>query len=134
MFRIGRVFRLEMAHRLLDTHTPACQRLHGHSYKVEVSLQSPALNSDQMVMDFTLLKTVWMEKVHAVLDHKTALYEGDGLIEYMECGESIVRFERQPTAEYLARWIHDTLMVSVPGLAYVKIWETEDSWAQYGKV
>ena len=43
------------AHNLRD-YEGECERLHGHNWKVEVTLKSEKLNGLGMVMDFKIIK------------------------------------------------------------------------------
>ena len=53
MFELSKVYRFEAAHSL--PHLPPehkCHNLHGHSYKVTVTLRGEKLNRDGMLRDF----------------------------------------------------------------------------------
>lgn len=69
-----------------------CGRIHGHTWRVRVSVGGPAING--MVLDYADLEEHWREAVHATLDHKL-LNEIDGL--------------SNPTTEVIAPWIWDRL-------------------------
>ncbi len=54
---IRKLFKFENAHIVRECSTLRCSRnLHGHSYKVEVLLESNYLDNGQMVYDFGLTK------------------------------------------------------------------------------
>ena len=54
--RITKQFKMEVAHRLTSSYSTRCQSPHGHSYLMEVTLESEHLNEDGMVMDFGEVK------------------------------------------------------------------------------
>jgi 6-pyruvoyltetrahydropterin/6-carboxytetrahydropterin synthase len=108
-FEISRTFRFEAAHRL--PHAPEghkCQRLHGHSFEVTVTVVGPLQQPEGWVCDFAELATAW-GPLHEGLDH-TYLNEIPGL--------------ENPTSELLAAWIWERLTPALPGLARVEVAET----------
>ena len=57
----------EAAHRLVD-YPGKCNRLHGHSWTVEMSVSGDKLDNIGMVADFKVLKSMLMEVLDA-MDH-----------------------------------------------------------------
>lgn len=116
LVRLVHEFRFEAAHRL--PRVPAghkCERLHGHSFKIEVAIAGPVNEETGWFIDYGVLYTAW-EPLHAVLDHNY-LNEVPGL--------------ENPTSEILARWIWDKLKPSLPSLARVTVFETCDARCEY---
>lgn len=115
--QITQRFTFEAAHALAY-HTGPCARLHGHSYKLEVTVAGPIANrpgaSDHgMVMDFADLAGVVRPAVIVVLDHQD-------LNQVTDC---------YTTAENLALWIWDRLEAAgLQGLHRARLWETETGW------
>ncbi|MGM0533007.1 MAG: 6-pyruvoyl trahydropterin synthase family protein [Campylobacterota bacterium] len=73
--RIRKLFSFENAHIVRDCSTQRCsQSLHGHSYEVEVLLESNFLDHGQMVYDFGLMKTGIKDIIDS-FDHAVTLYE-----------------------------------------------------------
>lgn len=109
-----REFKFDAAHNLINYHGK-CERLHGHTYKLAVTLKGVP-DSEGMVFDFVDLKKAVNELVLSKLDHS---YINDIL--------------PQPTAEYIALWIFNTLDEPLrrPNceLYSVQVWETADSSA-----
>ncbi len=106
---IFREFTFEAAHHL--PNTPAghkCRRLHGHSFRVQVCLQGPVDPRAGWVVDFDEVEKV-CEPARLALDHY--------------CLNDIPGLEN-PTSENIARWLWRRLKPKLPGLAFVKIWET----------
>ena len=90
MLYISREFTFDSAHKIVD-YQGKCENLHGHTYKLIVTVQGE-LKRDGMVLDFSILKKVVNENIISVLDHKY-------LNELFE----------QPTTEIIAQWIFDKL-------------------------
>lgn len=113
--RIWREFTFEAAHRLPRVpEGHKCGRLHGHSYRVEISVVGP-IHYDGMVVDFAAIKAAW-KPLHDQLDHNY-LNEIRGL--------------ENPTSEILARWIWDELKPLLRELSQVIVRETCTSGAEY---
>jgi len=112
---IAREFSFEAAH-FLPAVGPShkCATLHGHSYRVTLTLSGPVDPRFGWVMDFgELLELV--EPLRNMLDHHTL--------------NDIVGLEN-PTAEHLALWFWGHLDPQVP-LVEVKVMETAHSGAIY---
>jgi len=74
---IRKLFKFENAHIVRGCSTQRCRAsLHGHSYKVEVLLESQYLDHGQMVYDFGLMKREMKELIDS-FDHAIALWDGD---------------------------------------------------------
>ena len=104
---IFKEFTFEAAHRL--PNVPAghkCERLHGHSFRVEVHVTGDDTGPSGWVIDFADIAAAW-KPLHDVLDHHY-LNEVDGLA--------------NPTSETLARWVWARL--KLPGLSRVVVRET----------
>ncbi len=80
---IRKLFKFENAHIVRDCSTIRCSRnIHGHSYKVEVLLESNYLDNGQMVYDFGLTK-LYIKEIIDGFDHAITLWSGDSR-EYIE--------------------------------------------------
>lgn len=138
--RIGKGFGFEAAHRL-QHHGGKCRKLHGHSYKVHVAIESPlglmeVGPSEGMVLDFGELNT-WWKPLEAVLDHTTILEESDELVEVLQPFTPVTTFPFPPTAENLADWIREDLQKWLAQrwpngfvTPTVRVYESEKSWAE----
>ena len=67
MFEITVFSHFSGAHRLRYLHG-RCEELHGHNWKIEVSVASNRLNQEGIVLDFGILKQK-VEKILKTLDH-----------------------------------------------------------------
>ena len=116
MIQVYKEFKFEAAHKLPNLpESHKCSRLHGHSYKVKVHLESvPDVNSGWF-MDFDEIKAI-VKPVIEQLDH---YYLND--IEGLE----------NPTAEEIARWIWLKLKPNLACLIAVELNETCTSGVIY---
>lgn len=105
-------FTFDAAHRL-ERYRGKCEALHGHTYRLAVTLKGHR-DGDDMIFDFTELKKLVTAKVLDRLDHAY-------LNDIMD----------QPTAENIALWVWDELDQDVKRqnceLHTVQIWETATS-------
>lgn len=74
---IRKTFRFENAHIVRGCSTERCKRsIHGHSYEVEILLESDVLDNGQMVYDFGLMKGAIHDIVDS-FDHAIAVWDRD---------------------------------------------------------
>jgi len=74
---IRKLFKFENAHIVRNCSTLRCsQNIHGHSYKVEVLLESNYLDNGHMVYDFGLTK-VFIKDIIDSFDHAITLWKDD---------------------------------------------------------
>jgi len=109
-------FRFEAAHLL--PKIPAghkCARLHGHSFKIEVSIAGPVGEETGWFLDYSVIHDAWAP-LHAQLDHNY-LNDVPGL--------------ENPTSELLARWIWTRLLPALPSIARITVFETCDARCEY---
>ncbi len=90
MFLLSRDFFFDAAHRVID-YKGKCENLHGHTYKLTVTITGD-LKDDGMVIDFAILKKVVEEEILNNLDHQ-----------YLN------NLFSNPTTEIIAKWIFDKL-------------------------
>jgi 6-pyruvoyltetrahydropterin/6-carboxytetrahydropterin synthase len=107
--RVTCTFTFEAAHRLA-WHPGKCRNLHGHSYRLDVSVEGP-LDANGVVLDFDTLQDVVRINVVDAWDHRD-LNEVLG----------------NPTAELLAHRAWALLTEAGLDLAALRLWETTDSW------
>ena len=96
-----------------------CEDLHGHNWRVEITMGKSELDDSGMVVDFKQLRDA-LNEVLAGLDHK---YLND--LGYFK--------EVNPTSENIARYIYYQIEDKFPQLALesVTVWETEKAAATY---
>lgn len=113
---IFRIYHLQCARRLpglADTHP--CSRLHGHSFRIELTLSGPLDPEFGWVMDFAEVDAVW-QTIHARLDHRY-LNDIAGL--------------DNPTSENLALWLWHSLQSSLPLLSKISVMESHESGCNF---
>ena len=106
--RVTRAFGFEAAHHL-PWHQGKCHRLHGHHYRVEVTVEGP-VGADGMVVDFDRLKEVVDRAVLQRLDHRL-----------------LNDFIDNPTAELVAAEVWKLVESAGLAVAGIRLWETPDS-------
>jgi len=106
---IRKLFKFENAHIVRGCSTQKCsENIHGHSYKVEILLESNYLDHGQMVYDFGLTKLYIKELIDA-FDHSITLWSGDNpsYIEDMKKHSARwVELPVSPSAEQFSRVIY----------------------------
>jgi len=76
--KITKIFTFDSSH-MLDGHDGKCQNLHGHTYKLEITVSAPVIQGgakDGMVMDFTDLKAIVKQHITDPFDH-AFIYHGN---------------------------------------------------------
>lgn len=120
---VTREFNFEMAHHL-PGHDGLCINIHGHSYRLVVSLKGTPLNEiknpkDGMVVDFADLKAIVKEQVLDKLDHALVLrdsLESQTVKKSLSAigVEKVLLLKNQPTCENLLLFIKDELLPNIP--------------------
>lgn len=139
--RISRKFSFEAAHALQD-YDGACRHIHGHSYKLEVTLLGPVLQQaghpkNGMVMDFGDLKKLVQQAVIADWDHALLLNENSPaalLKSLRDNNEKLVLLPYQPSCENMLIDIKCRLAERLPSafrLCRLMLAETENSYAEW---
>ncbi len=119
MYQISVEGHFDAAHYLRD-YGGKCENLHGHRFKVVVSLNAVKLNKTGLAYDFTELKR-HLGEVLARFDH-TSLND-------------VPPFDKiNPSSENIAMAIYDELKGRFSGgvaLATVEVWESPESRVTY---
>ena len=68
MLTITKSVKFDAAH-VLTNHNGLCKNLHGHTYRVDVSVRQAENDSSDMVMDFKDVKNICEETVLSKFDH-----------------------------------------------------------------
>ena len=106
-------FHFAAAHRLPFYDGP-CNRMHGHNYKLFVTVTGPVDPHSGMVIDFVTIRDLVEKKIFAKADHR--------------CFND---FLENPTAELIAKWAWDELEPALPGMSEVRLFETDDCMVTY---
>ena len=140
--RITKEFKFETGHALYG-YDGLCKNVHGHSYKLAVTLIGIPI-ADQnhvkfgMVMDFSDLKKIVNEIIVTPFDHATVLNVNSPhkeLADSMEKGgHKIVRVHYQPTSEMMIIDFAERIQAKLPSHLTLKrllLRETETSFAEW---
>ena len=132
---VTKTIRFDAAH-ILTNHQGLCKNLHGHTYRVDVSVAQGSGDTRDMVIDFKDLKRIASEVVcerfdHAFIYNTESAGEREIAAVVEKNGMRTVAIPFRSTAENLARMFFGELKARIPGLSAVKVWETADSCAEY---
>ncbi len=104
--------RFQAAH-FLEGYKGKCEKLHGHTFQVEVAIKVGQLGKTGIGIDFTEIKKSLLE----ILPDHTHLNEV---------------YEFNPSAENLSRHFYKELQKQYP-VQYVTVWESDDASATYSE-
>lgn len=145
---VTRDLEFDAGHRVLG-HESKCAHLHGHRYKIEITVCGPELDPLGRVVDFSVLKTIVGGWIDANWDHNMILNEEDPLLHTTsdEDGEShyaaralcgrnpyVMSNKRNTTAEWLAVELCDMVGPLLPKLMHISqvvVHETPNCRATY---
>ena len=98
-----------------------CEELHGHNFKVEVTVGAPELNSEGILIDFRLLKR-WLTDILDQMDHQhlndLPFFKG-------------INPSSENIACFLYREIQNKIADSGVKMLRVKVWESETAAVTY---
>jgi len=112
---VTKEFLFDSAHNLPNYHGK-CERLHGHTYRLQVTIDAPVEPETGMALDFAVLGDIVEREVVAVLDHR-----------YLN---ELIPIS---SAENVTLWIWNRLRGKLPRakLAEIRLFETPTSSVTY---
>ena len=118
MFEVRIETSFSSAHHLLY-YKGKCENMHGHNWKVEVTLKGDKLDQSNILVDFKVLKKC-VNEIIDYLDHKdiNELEEFRGV---------------SPSSEIIAKYIFEQVEKKFPIVSRVNVYETPTSCASYFK-
>jgi len=119
MYELSIETQFAAAHQLRG-YKGKCENLHGHNWRVQVSISSEKLNSIGIVLDFHDFKKITNEII-SVLDHSNL-------------NEVFPFTEINPSSENIAKWIYESAQKRFDDSVKVNsvtIWESENASATY---
>lgn len=139
--RVTKEFTFEMAHALWN-YDGACKNIHGHSYRLFVTIKGQPITDENnvkfgMVLDFKDLKNLVKDRVVALFDHSLVVYKnarGESLDCVKEMYEKVFIYDFQPTCENLVIHIAELIKEGLPEhvtLHSLKLYETATSFAEW---
>jgi 6-pyruvoyltetrahydropterin/6-carboxytetrahydropterin synthase len=123
MFEVTVEEKFASGHALRNYHGK-CENVHGHNYRVEVTLEGEQLDQTGLLVDFVELKKV-LNVIIERMDHRFL--------------NDVPPFDvLNPSAENMARYIFEELekglsLGSETKVSLVRLWETDTCSAQYRK-
>lgn len=142
--RITKIFNFEMGHFLYN-HDGNCKNIHGHSYKLEVTIIGNILNrennpKDGMVIDFSILKNLIKENLIKKLDHSFIININSPNKEILKVFQDnnfkITEVPYQTTSENMVCDFAERIQKILPpniSLFSLKLYETETSFVEWFK-
>lgn len=140
--RITKKFEFEAGHALYG-YDGKCKNLHGHSYKLYVTVIGEPINQDGhvkngMVIDFGDLKRIVKQEIVDVFDHAMVFNrqsEHKAIAEKLQSeGHAIILVDYQPTSENLVIDFAQRIQKHLPSgvsLHSLRLQETESSYAEW---
>lgn len=139
LVRVTKEFSFEMAHALLNYDGP-CKHIHGHSYKLFVTVIGEPLNDatnpkNGMLIDFGDLKRIVKQEIVDVYDHAFVLNKlADVDTSVHEMHGNTIFVDYQPTCENMVADYAQKISVKLPNhvkLFSVRLYETSSSFAEW---
>lgn len=140
--RITKQFSFETGHALYG-YDGKCRNVHGHSYKLSVTvIGTPISSTDNvkygMVIDFGDLKRIVKSEIVDKFDHATVFNENTPHVELAqeleERGHNVILVAYQPTSENMVIDFAEKIKKYLPEsiqLHSLKLQETETSFAEW---
>ena len=137
--RVTKIFEFEAAHAL-DCHDGKCSNIHGHSYKLHVTVLGEPNHikgnpKDGMVIDFSDIKDIVKTMVVGPFDHALVLEKDSPyLSEDLKKRQKLILYDIQPTAENMIIDMVNRIQSKMPQsihLLSVKLYETASSFAEW---
>jgi 6-pyruvoyltetrahydropterin/6-carboxytetrahydropterin synthase len=120
MYELKIITQFAAAHRL-ENFYGKCEGLHGHNWKVEVSLAGEQLDEAGLLVDFGVIKA----RTNALLEE----------IDHKYLNELEAFREQNPSSENLARYLFERLSSTLSRegvrVSRVNVWESDTSCASY---
>jgi 6-pyruvoyltetrahydropterin/6-carboxytetrahydropterin synthase len=139
--RITKEFKFEMAHALYG-YDGVCANIHGHSYRLWVTVKGEVKNKnghkkDGMLMDFTDLKSIVKPEIVDKYDHSLVLNANSPHADLdLSVFNKIHYLNYQPTSENLVLDFANFIQKQLPDgvdLLKVVLSETASSFAEWNK-
>jgi 6-pyruvoyltetrahydropterin/6-carboxytetrahydropterin synthase len=131
MFRVSREIDFCYGHRLLN-YDGKCKYLHGHNGTAILTMETDQLDDRGMVVDFSDIKRIVATWIDNNLDHRMILHRDDPAVPILQqMNEPLFLLEVNPTAENIARLIHEHAIQCGLPLVETQLWETPHAYATY---
>jgi len=142
MYEVTKEIKWCMGHRLTHGYPNRCKNLHGHNYKVFVTLKTTLLNEVGMVVDFGDIKRLVEKWIMNNWDHATLVDPTDtNLLFFLEVEKQahfLIEDDCNTTAEWMSKFlfhkVRDLLReagINNVDVSKIKVYETDSSYATY---
>lgn len=140
--RITKQFSFETGHALYG-YDGKCKNVHGHSYKLSVTVIGHPINDKSnvkygMVIDFSDLKKIVKEEIVDVFDHATVFNKNTPHVELAkeleDRGHNVLLVDYQPTSEMMVIDFAKKIQTYLPKnitLHSLRLQETDTSFAEW---
>lgn len=140
--RITKQFSFETGHALYG-YDGKCKNVHGHSYKLSVTVIGTPINDSSnvkfgMVIDFSDLKKIVKSEIVDVFDHATVFNKNTPHVELAkelkDRGHNVLLVNYQPTSEMMVIDFAEKIKKHLPQtiqLHSLKLQETDTSFAEW---
>jgi len=136
--QITRSFEIDAGHRVYG-HEGKCAMIHGHRWKIEVTIENDVLDEVGRVLDYSEMKRIfggWLDKHW---DHKLLISNNDVQLRKLSSSFGRVTVPFNPTSENIAKYlfevfddlIEDELHGNLSKVVKVRVCETPNCWAEY---
>lgn len=133
MFTVTTEQSFDAAH-FLAGYQGKCSNLHGHRWRVLVTVYKQELESNGMVIDFSDLKAD-LKKAVDFFDHVLIMQEGSlkssSYQALCEEGFEVVQVDFRPTAENFAKYFFDMMKSKGYQVKSATVYETPNNCAEY---
>jgi 6-pyruvoyltetrahydropterin/6-carboxytetrahydropterin synthase len=131
MFSVSREIDFCYGHRLLN-YDGKCKFLHGHNGRAVITVAADKLDHRGMVLDFSDIKNGVTSWIDEHLDHRMLLHQDDPAVPMLQqMGEPLFLLDVNPTAENIARLIHEAAVARGFPVVRTQLWETPRCYATY---
>ena len=140
--KVTKEITFDSAH-MLSYYDGKCANLHGHTYRLQVTLEGEVSDISHMVVDFNVLKQILKEEVMDRFDHAVLFsnHELQNEAEQNLCAWAMthdmnyVVLPGKTTCEDMAPYIRDLIQQNIEAklihaVVSVRLWETPTSFAE----
>jgi 6-pyruvoyltetrahydropterin/6-carboxytetrahydropterin synthase len=141
ILRLTRVFHFDMAHVLLN-YPGKCKNIHGHTYKLEVTVKGVPCNEETspkkgMLIDFSDFKILIQDHIISIWDHALMIHHDTDpvLLDALTNNyDKVIIVPFQPTTENMICELVSIIKKILPSdlqLFSLRLYETEKSFAEW---
>jgi len=141
ILHLTRIFHFDMAHVLLN-YPGKCKNIHGHTYKLEVTVKGVPCNEETspkkgMLIDFSDFKNLIHNEIITFWDHALMIHQDSDpiLLNALKSNyEKIIIVPFQPTTENMICELATIIKKILPSdlqLFSLRLYETENSFAEW---